>query len=65
MKIPDRIASYADCLQGSEVLILEAFCFFFDEFECIKKTNIVDIQRFGPDVIRKKWIDLLLCKSNI
>jgi len=65
VKIPDRIASYADCLQGSEVLILEAFCFFFDEFECIKKTNIVDIQRFSPDVIRKKWIDLLLCKSNI
>jgi glycosyltransferase involved in cell wall biosynthesis len=61
VKIPDKIASYAQRLQESEVVVLEAFCFFFEEFDHIKKTSIIDMQRFGSDVIQKKWIDLLLC----
>jgi glycosyltransferase involved in cell wall biosynthesis len=60
VKIPDRNPSYANCLQESEVQILEAFSLFYQEFDRIKKTSIVDMQRFGPDVIRKKWTDLLL-----
>ena len=61
VKIPDKVASYAPCLQDSEAVILEAFCLFYQEFDRLKKTSIVDMQRFGPNVIRKKWVDLLLC----
>ena len=60
VKIPEKITSYAQCLQDSEGAILEALCHFYQEFDRIKKTSIIDMQRFGPDVIRKKWVDLLL-----
>jgi glycosyltransferase involved in cell wall biosynthesis len=61
VKIPDRVASYAHGLQESEGVVLEAFCIFFQDFDRIKKASIVDMQMFGSDVIRKKWIDLLWC----
>ena len=61
VKIPDKVASYAPCLQDSEAVILEAFCLFYQEFDRIKKTSVVDMQRFGSDVIREKWVNLLLC----
>jgi glycosyltransferase involved in cell wall biosynthesis len=61
VKIPEKVALYAHCLQDSEGVILEAFCLFYQEFDRIKKTSIIDMQKFGPDVIRKKWVDLLLC----
>lgn len=60
VKIPERVASYAGRLQDSEEVMLEAFCLFYQEFNCIKKTGLVDVQRFGTDVIRKSWVDLLL-----
>lgn len=65
VKIPERIASYARSLQESERAILEAFRVFYQEFDRIKKTSIIDMQRFGSDVIRKKWIDLLLCSPTV
>jgi glycosyltransferase involved in cell wall biosynthesis len=60
VKIPEKVSSYAHCLQDSEEVILEAFCLFYQEFDRIKKTSIIDMLRFGPDVIREKWADLLL-----
>ena len=60
VKIPEKITSYAQCLQDSEGAILEALCYFYQEFDRIKKTSIIDMQRFGADVIQKKWVDLLL-----
>lgn len=61
VKIPEKVTSYVHCLQVSEGVILEGFCLFYQEFDRIKTTSIIDMQIFGSDVIRKKWIDLLLC----
>ena len=61
VKIPEKVTSYAHCLQVSEGVILEGFCLFYQEFDRIKNTSIIDMHIFGSDVIRKKWVNLLLC----
>ena len=60
VKIPERIKSYAPCLQQSEKVILKAFCTFCQNVDFFKINCVVDMEKFGPDIIRKKWIDLLL-----
>ena len=65
VKLPEKVVSYAPCLHDSEEAIFEAFCIFYKEFDHIKQTSVVDLKRFGPDVIKKKWADLLRFQSVV
>lgn len=65
VKIPEKVIAYAYCLQDSESVTLKAFCLFYKNFECIKKTSRVDMERFGSDVIRNKWIDLFSRQHSV
>ena len=59
VKLPEKITSYAPCLQESEEVIFEAFGIFYKQFENNKKTSVIDLKRFESDVIKEKWADLL------
>lgn len=59
VKIPEKIIPYARSLQDSEMVTLEAFKIFYQEFVNIKKSSFVDLEIFGPNVIRRKWAELL------
>lgn len=59
VKLPEKITSYAPCLQNSEEVMLEALEVFYKQFEHFKKTSVIDLKRFGSNVIVEKWADLL------
>ena len=65
VKLPEKITSYAHCLQDSEEAIFEAFGIFYKQFEHIRKTSVIDLKRFGSDVIMENWADLLRLQPAI
>ena len=65
VKLPEKITSYAPCLQDSEDAIFEAFGIFYKQFEQIKKINVINLKRFGSDVIMEKWANLLRLQPSI
>jgi glycosyltransferase involved in cell wall biosynthesis len=59
VKLPSNIEAYAHCLQESERGLLEVMKLFYASFDEMKRSDFVDLKRYGSDVIGRKWFDLL------
>jgi glycosyltransferase involved in cell wall biosynthesis len=59
VKLPLNIEAYAPCLQESERGLLEVMKLFYGSFDEMKRSDFIDLERFGADVIGRKWFDLL------
>ena len=59
VKLPSNIEAYAACLQESERGLLEVMKLFYGSFDEMKRSDFVDLERFGADVIGRQWFDLL------